>query len=238
MKKCIVILSVICFCLGIKTVFGNAKNHDELEQLLSAVDETDFEVEEWQIIYKEKIQKELLHDIIDMLKKRGNVKRTETDRSIKYSLTNIQKKEHISETYEVVLSKKTQQIEATVNVEGIHSDSIRTKAYTDTKRFLEKEIFTNAVQKYACIKSGTDDIIDDSKILAKFKETLNLEDEFVQNEDINTNMNKKLIYGYSPKWDSYLTIKGHTVNTQLALTKDMNKGTTMIIGTPILINEY
>src|SRR5699024_8947433 len=146
------------------------------------------------------IQKELLHDIIDMLKKRGNVKRTETDRSIKYSLTNIQKKEHISETYEVVLSKKTQQIEAIVNVEGIHSDSIRTKAYTDTKRFLEKEICKNDVQKYDCIKSGTDNIIDDSKILAKIKETLNLEDEFVQNEDINTNMNKKLIYGYSPKW--------------------------------------
>lgn len=238
MRKLLVILSMICFGLSVTTVFGSQHDDHEIERLLDVVEQTHFEVEAWNVIYKEKIQMNSLHDIIEILNKKGNVKRTETTQSIKYSLIHTQKKEHITEAYEVVLSKKTQQVQATVSVEGIHSDSIRSEAFINTKQFLEKKIFTNAVQKYACIKSSSDDIIDDSKILEKLNKTLNFEAKVTQNEDITTNMNKKLIYGYSPKWDSYFTIKGHTVNTQLALTKDMNNRTTMIIGTPILISEY
>src|SRR5699024_8154772 len=169
------------------------------------------EVEAWNVIYKEKIQINSLHDIIEIVNKKGNVKRTETTQSIKYSLIHTQKKEHITETYEVVLSKKTQQDQATVSVEGIHSDAIRSEAFINTKHCRKRKMFTKAEKKYVCMKSNSNDIIDESKIIEKLNKTLHFEAKVTQNADITTNINKKLIYGYSPIWDSYFTIKGHTV---------------------------
>src|SRR5699024_6959141 len=122
MRELLVILSMICFGLSVTTVFGSQNDDHEIERLLDVLEQTHFEVEAWNSNDKGMIHSNSVNDIIEILNQKRNVKRTETTQSMKYSLIHTQKKEHITETYEVVLSEKTQQVQATVWVEGIHSD--------------------------------------------------------------------------------------------------------------------
>lgn len=238
MKKIIFAIIFVVVTIQVTNAIAKSDTSEELVAMAELINEFDLSVDSWTVTYKENIPEQSLNGIIDKMKEKGQVIKTETEDATKYNVQHTHKNEKLNESYNVVYAKHLNQIELTITIEGESWDSQVESQYRNIEAKLLKEMLTNSVQKFACMTTHSNDIIADDKIVKYLEKKLKLRQKSTQNEKITKNVNKKIVYGYIPMWTTKIEMLGNPVNMQLAFTNDMHKGTTMIIGTPILINEY
>ncbi|MDY0404573.1 YwmB family TATA-box binding protein [Virgibacillus sp. 179-BFC.A HS] len=196
-------------------------------------------VEKWEVTVKERMNQNRIEKVLKNLQSAGNMAGKTDENSIKYSIRDVRKTNNITVTYSVVIPKSKQyQAEVIMVISGRKWDKTTEKNYKKILHQATGRYFTETSQIFACLVTSPDAIIEVERFLKYLTETIGFERQKTQIDKISYSRIQKNIYGYTPLWNQKLDMNMQSVNVQIAQVQASNKKTQLVIGTPILINEY
>ncbi|MFD2044434.1 YwmB family TATA-box binding protein [Ornithinibacillus salinisoli] len=235
MKKT-VLISIFILLIS-NNVMAQETYTDELIDMATIVQKSDLDIDSWQVILKEKMDKPSVEKVIQELKNSYLFTRTEDENSIKYSFRDAHNSGEVIERYSAVIPKNPlYQAEIIAVLEGDSWNNTSEADYKEKVNALQRQYFTKYVQIFACLTTSDDAIIKSDYFLSKFDEELDL--QHIRKQDDTVLKDRKIIYGYTSQWKNKMTIVDKPVNIQIVVEKTDEDNEKYTIGTPILINEY
>ncbi|SET65802.1 TATA-box binding [Oceanobacillus limi] len=235
MRK-IVLISVFILCIT-NNVVAQESYQDELIDIATIVLENDMSVDSWQVIIKEKMNKDQIGLLVDELKDSYLVTRTEDENSIKYSFEDVHKNGVVYERFNAILPKNTSHnAELIAVLEGDSWNSKIEDNYQEKINWIQKQYFTKSAQIYPCLTTSDNAIINSDYFLSNFTEKMDV--KHIQEQTDTELADRKIIYGYTSQWGRKMTIVDKPVNVQIVVENMDEHNKSYTIGTPILINEY
>lgn len=214
--------------------------NDELIQIHSILSKEDFSTDTWNVIFSEEISTQTasklkqkmensylvtVHEDINRIKYKMNFK-TSSKNSINYHLELIIPKHHHEKPTITAFIYGTSWDEKTLNV------------YNKIKANLLSAYFSERHNMFTCVKIPIDDIINRANFNKKINEIFKVKYKNVQFDKSQQNINKEIIYGYTNLWDRMIKVENEPMNIQIVIKEMKNRHSHMIVGTPILMNEY
>lgn len=235
LKRLGLILTIFLFITpeisNIKTV--------ELVELTELASDHSLMIEAWTVTIKEKISVDKANEIIERLNKDHTIHSTEDKNVIKYSITSAHNSEGVFVSYNVVIPKNKQhQVELIAIIDGTEFNDSILKKYESELMTIQNNYFTEKSRVFTCLITTKDVNIESDDFLNVLSKELELKYVSTQSDKINKLVLNETLYGYTPLWGNKLIVKDTPLNIQIVIQSTKNKKQKVIIGTPILINEY
>lgn len=212
---------------------------DSLEQLAILITENDLKIDMWETTIKEKFPQKDIHKHIETMKKTLDTTIIENNDSTKYYFERLDDKKNISVYYKVIIPHNKKHVaELVAEVKGDLWDESTAANYQNELRAINNLYFTENASKFTCLTTKDSGIMKTMDSFNYILEELELKYVSTQSDKLSQKMSKDLVYGYTTRWDEKLVIMDKPMNTQIVLQRTDNGKSKLIIGTPILINEY
>lgn len=237
MKKAIIPAALVCLIFLTAAWTQAANTENELTEMAALADSLDMDVSEWRLTLKESVSQDKIYSIIESIGQYAKVSKTTEDQAERYFAEKVHKSDGTSESF-IVIVPKVGDAQLIIELKGEKWDGKTKENYIKRKNSLIKKLFTKNVKSFACMQAVSDDMINVGELITKLKIDLNIENLTKQEENIGSNVNKNIIYGYIPLWPANLVIVEKDMNMQAALTNNRSSGSKLVIGTPILLHEY
>ncbi|TFJ92250.1 YwmB family TATA-box binding protein [Lentibacillus salicampi] len=238
MRKLALITSIFILMTINTTAFANRT--DEMTGLANAMTSNNFSVDNWQVTIKEEINEEAIESILEKIQNKNSYKvsRTKDENAIKYFIERVQKEAHLSETYSVVIPKNPMhQAELVAVLKGKNWNDSIAERYFSRMDAIHTTYFTHKSTKFACLTADIDAKINNAYVFKQLKQSLQLKNIRKQTDNVENSTVKKIVYGYTPLWEQSITMK-QPMNVQMVVQNGTHDSKRLMIGTPILINEY
>lgn len=221
------------------TSSASGQKVDELIELTGIVTDSNLQVDEWTVTMKEKMSTTNAEKMIDNLDTSYKVQVTETNEITKYKAVNKDNKDKFNVIYELIIPKNDSlSSDVSVTIRGDSWDANIQEKYVKYSDRISTESFTENSRVYTCISIRDSDIINPVYIIDQIKSKLDLKIVSTQTDTVRNSPHKQFIYGYTPLWEEKIVVKTVPTNIQIVIERDEKGKENMIIGTPILINEY
>ncbi|MGM8364791.1 YwmB family TATA-box binding protein [Virgibacillus sp. W0181] len=232
-----ILFTAFIFLLITSTGTAQPIERDELILIATFLMEHKQDIAEWEVIVKEKISNEKAHNLLKELKDSHLVTVTEDENVIKYVIGDTNKGEPFSVYYNVIIPKQRDHAEIVAVINGDYWDHTVLEKY---RSYMQTNIavFTQSSQLFTCLKTTDSGIMDISVLLDSLQNNFNLLHMSTQTDTVENSTHKKLIYGYTPLWETKIPIKNSPVNIQIVEKGAGPDQSNLTIGTPILVNEY
>lgn len=242
MRKLVLAL-IFLLLFNTETMFteGVGLTNNELLDITNIILEDDHTIEGWNVTFKEKLSSKHLERVIKLLREEHqSLQVIDNEDTIKYyAQTTNGKKEEITESYHIVVPKNRQNSpEFSVSLEGSQWNDDQLLNYQLKSAEILRKYFTRNVERFTCVIATNNAIIREINFLKTIKNKLNLKNISTQIDTIDYSIRKKIIYGFTPKWDKNINVLDHRLNIQIVFQNFEDENPKMIIGTPILISEY
>lgn len=232
---------MIIFLLAAKTSALHVENN-ELITLATIFEENQLEIDNWQVVVKEKMPLDKANSFINTFNDHDHVEKTNDENMTKYLIKHAHNDEKIFVSYNIIVPHNHDTAEMIVLIEGSNWDEKVMANYLVTFNDIYRQYFTENARIFACLSSREDAIMKSVYIFDEFTHKLNLQQISTQLDTTVSDLHKEIMYGYTSLWDtSKLTISDRPVNVQIVVQHTKNSGkdeTKIAVGTPILINEY
>lgn len=239
MKKVALIFILILGITSQVSAHNKTSTQDEMTKLADITIQSDIEIDQWQVTFKETMEKDRLQSIINKLENSYLDSYSENENVIKYTFRNVHKNAGIVESYNIIIPKNsTYKPELISVISGQNWSQTVKDRYLEIQKSTFQQYFTENATKFACLTTVSSGIIKSDGLVDLLKEKLQLEHLTTQIDNVEKSTNKKMIYGYTPLWEQNFNILGKPVNVNIAITNTTNGETKLTVGTPILINEY
>lgn len=206
---------------------------EELLKIAKLIIDNGHEVEEWSVTINEKMPQQQAYDVIDILEENSVSKIEKKDTLTKYSFTS----EYIS--YQITIPHNKIQF-ASVNavISGTSWDHLIKENYQKQLKKALSLYFTKKSSIYTCVTTNKNAIIKSSDFIEKITRKLKLTSYSTQTDIIENVTHKEIIYGYTTIWANKEIVIDAPLNVQIVLERFEDGEAKVIIGTPILVNEY
>lgn len=238
MKYSGLILIILCLLVAADTPRIDMQT-DELVKLATLMTDSNLNVNEWTVTIKEKIPDEQRAEFIHILKKDHQWTTKKNDNTTKFIARSTDHDEDISITYQILTPKEKQyKTELIVTMSGASWSESVGKHYLENIEKISSNYFTEIASTYTCLSTRNDAIINSDRIIDTFVQELDLKYVSTQNDTMKQITSKKIIYGYTDLWTNEIVMDGSPLNIQMVINHTENEKEKIMIGTPILINEY
>ncbi|MFC4558069.1 YwmB family TATA-box binding protein [Virgibacillus kekensis] len=239
MRKSLLI-AIIILISATNVSAGDGQN-EEMSGIAELVNNSKLEIDGWQVTIKEQMSPDKAHDLMKKIKTKNShlVTGTEDENTIKYTFRYVQKDSDFTEIYNVLIPKdKNYQAQFTAVLKGENWSNAVEKSYFMRLNNLKNSFFSEDSTKFACLTTSISDKIDTSSFFAEMEDSLNIDYSRTQIDNLENSTIKEIKYGYTPLWSNQFKIMGKPINLQIATIEKGNGLVRLVIGTPILINEY
>lgn len=216
------------------------KEKDELIQMASLIKALDLQIATWEVTIKETIYTKNIEDIIQDFKNSHLVTVHEDENRIKYKVLFQQPQQHgLEQELQVVVSKHDEfRAELSAVIKGSTWDETILKEYKAMLELLLDSYFSHSASMFTCLETHNDDIIKEANFFNKIRQSFKIKHESTQIDTSQKNISKKIIYGYTDLWKQKIVMEDQPMNVQFVIKNMDNENSHLIVGTPILINEY
>lgn len=225
-------LFVIAIILSIFT--SNPATHTEIsmmEEMYELVDQRNLNLVNWQITIRESIS---IDDITSFIEKQTGKDFYISERANEKIKLNRQKNSRLNENLLLVSKNNGSRYEVIYSVSAEDFNQEIKKVAEKYIKTVENDIFSTDAQKFSCIYTNFDGIIEISEFKEFAKNRLNLETIDETREDKFWTWT-----AHHPNWDNGINTRDdERMNIQIAVKHTENEQSNVIIGTPILISEY
>lgn len=237
MRK-IMLFIMLCTVFQIDSTPSLTKS-DELFNIAQVVQNQNLIIDEWELIYKDKINGNNLNAIINFLNKHNETKKDINENHTAYTLIEKADNVPIDLIYNLLIPNNFHDsAHITITIKGTEWNYDKNYEFIRENSQLFNQFLTNSSSVFTCL-SATDSVIIGTGIsLKKLRDEFNLLHSFTQFDNNIESKYIEEIYGYNPNWNSKLLTEQSPVNIQIALKQDENKRNLVTIGTPIILNEY
>lgn len=198
----------------------------------------ELDIVDWQVTLKEKIPLNKVDTMIKQLNITHEVTIIDTNDYIKYVFQSNET-EIITETYELIIEHTNGEIaHFSAVLEGFLWDEKIFKNYEKKIHLLHKNYFSQFSRKYVWLNAKKDAIIKDVDYSSHILGDLGVQQISTQLDTEQHSTYERIVYGYSPRWKETIQMDGELQNIQMVLKKLDNNEMKLMIGTPILLNEY
>lgn len=230
---------VFLFLLSFPFQFYSPNFDQEFYDIFSYTNQSGYEIEKWNVLIKEELSVERTNDLLTYFKKEDSLESLKQMDVDTYQIKGMDETESFSYTISLSISETTH-VRSLLFVE-IEGDFLNDKTLQFYQQFYQQmmqDFFTRSAQKYTCMMAKSNDIIEEMNFIEKLKTHFDLTNISTQEDIIEKILQQKIIYGYNPAWEEKMIVSNGPINTQIVMKQDQNEKVQMIIGTPILINEY
>jgi len=211
----------------------------ELIDISHFLEENSMTVDAWSVTIKEKIHSEtVLKNTVQQLSEQYDQTVSKDENAHIYFYEGTHNEAQIDVSFKVVQSIIEDSGEIVAVISGQKWDGSLLQDYLDMLQSINENYFTEKSHVYTCLTIEDGVIINNDNFLEKVIKNFNLSNVKTQIDKVQTKIHKKVIYGYTPIWDKKLMIKDEPMNLQVVIDGDDSKERKVIIGTPVLINEY
>lgn len=237
MRKLLIIMLIF---LKVSTNTITFEPSRELFDLIHFAEKESLSIEQWEVILLEKKTYEEAEHLLKELKKIKDVQIiSKTEHIIKYSIPMSTSNNHIKQSMTMVFPKNNQYSpEITIKLKGKNWNEEILREY---RQIFDEEIpiyFTKNAQLFTCLVVTSNDIMSDVYFTDILKNNFEIENIVVQSDTLKQSTYDKILYGYNPSWDNDISLLHQRLNMQIVMQHHKNLKTKVIIGTPILMNEY
>lgn len=233
----LLVSTVILFQTGTDRV---VQNRVDLDSLQHAFTEEGFELDAWEVVFLEthtkkewnKIQRGLMgsHDVTtvnkEMVQHDTYTPINEGVNSLDYMIHAIIPKGNAGDVrLQIILSGDQ------------WTESIQDQ-YIDLTNYLQMARGLVLDESYTCVKLNNNGIMNVGFSVNKGLEKLNVIHKVEQVDNVEQSVYEKNIYGYSPILTSEIKVDDTAMNFQLTVKNSTDDKKQVIIGTPIILNEY
>lgn len=238
MKKLFFIM-ILAF-VAIITSAWSAKQEQsrELLDMVTLANEINMDINGWSVTFKESLPKDEIYSIIEKIEQYGSLEKSTMQHGEKYFTKNAHKTAGLIESFIMIVPSNGDDAELIVELKGEHWDKNTYNQIQKRINGILKTLFTTNVKSFACLQASSNDMIDVGKFSTKLKRDFNIKSLTEQDENLKDDVNKKIYYGYIPKWSARMVIAEQEMNMQAVITNTNDGRSKLTIGTPILLNEY
>lgn len=224
---------LLAIVFTISFLFSSPTPHTEftkIDDMLEFTDEHGTNLVNWQITFRELVSIQDITSFIDKQMGKGFYISKKNDG--KYEL-NRQKKSGLNETLLLVYSNDRDNYQIIYSVSSDEISNEMKKIADNYIKTVKKDVFSKNVEKFSCIFTNFDGIIDFGVLKKSAINRLDLRTIEETREDQFWTWT-----AHNPNWDHHIEINEEQMNTQIAVKHTENNESNIIIGTPILISEY
>lgn len=214
---------------------------DDLTLLLDATEEEGLTLEDWEIIFLEEMPLTSFEDMKNSLMIDHVVTKETSDGITKYIFQPKKKNDHL--TYQFILldsARFSGNVQIQLVLHGTSWDEQVKRIYTSMTNKLQRKYNLQLKENFTCIKVNDSDIINDGFSVNNMLEKMQILHKREQQDNITESSYLKNVYGYSPLLSNTIEIDtlNDKINLQLTIREKTNNKKQIIIGTPVILNEY
>jgi len=235
-KGSLIAAAIICLFISMISITEATKSNEPIHDLMNLVNDQGLDAETWQVTLKEKVDRSSVQVLLDQ--NAGSFDSvTENVNAVKYIFGTEKNIGNINSKVQIIVPKEQQfQAEIIGIIEGTAWDQKNQEAYDQIQEDISAKYFTEAVDRFVWLSVENNDIINDDEFLKKVKSDFNM--QLSQSHLDTESENRKDVYGYIPHWDHQMVIGDESVNFHVNMETNEKGNQELIVGTPILINEY
>jgi len=238
MKKLIFILILICVAMVTAAWSEKQDQSHELLDMATLAEGMNMDIYGWSITLKESLPKDEIYSIIEKIEQYAKLEKSITQQSDKYFTKNAHKTAGLIESFIMIVPSNGDDAELIVELKGENWEKRTYNQIKNRKAEIIKTFFTTNVKSFACLQASNNDMINVDVFSTKLKRDFNIKSLTEQDENLKDDVNKKIYYGYIPKWSARMVIAEQEMNMQAVITNTNDGRSKLTIGTPILLNEY
>ncbi|MDL4838857.1 YwmB family TATA-box binding protein [Aquibacillus rhizosphaerae] len=232
-----IIFTIIIF--SFQTLSSASTNQlTEINQIANLLEQEDIFIDNWEVIVKEKKDYQTFEQMLKKVKKEYEgykFEKTETKNATKF-IFKPHKNDIVDESFILIVPKSNaQEYEITYKITGNNWNEEIQETYENKLEEITRELFTENLTKFSCIKTQSSVIMDRVSMLNHLQEKLNVQAlNNIHEEDFT------VLSGFTPRWETVIPTsdKSLPMNVQLAAREGLGGKTTITIGTPIITTEY
>lgn len=236
-KTALYIFILLVILPAASTAHGNQE--DVMLQLASGFKESGLETSEWNVTIKENMSKKDAENVLNTLTSKMEMTKSVDKNSEKYQATETNQATKSDMLYTIILPEKNHfKAELIVSINGHNWDETIETAYPKLINKIKESFFTGQSKIFACLTGDVHDTMSSVYLVDKVK---NAYQARILSKQVDSNANsmiKDIQYGYTPLWKEKITIDGNPVNLQFVIKETKSGALKILVGTPILINEY
>lgn len=212
---------------------------DELVQIAQIAEQIGLDTESWEVTIREKMPINEIKSYMKHLQRSYEVHENSDKDLTTYNLTNTHKNDRISVSYKALIpsgSVGTGEFIAVISAfEWNEKTSLQ---YEETLNRTVDHYFSQNAHKFTCLQANKGGILNRITLFDKLTKSFNIKYQQTQLDNIHHSTTTEELYGYTDLLNEKLMILDKPMNIHIAFIHKASGKEKVIIGTPILINEY
>jgi len=233
MRKISVILLSLCifFQMNVK-----ATSEHDITLLMETIADFDIEVAEWEVTHIVKMSREEAKQILLHMEGEYVIVKEVKDQSTTYNGQPKNKLASIDQQIRIVeqAGKSTLQMTLSSNQWNEQVEQY----YKLLTTSLQNDVNLNEIRSYTCVKVSDSDIIINGLLNDEFWSKLKVVHKSEQKETLQHSLYEKEIIGYTPLFQQEMIVNNDAINMQMMIKNTRKNKKQLIIGTPVILNEY
>lgn len=210
-----------------------------LEIIAEAGNKEGLVLESWQINMDEKLNRKKFEQLLNKLEINYNVTMINEHDKLKYVIRENNPHSTFHHTFYAIVPKNNRDdVTLQLVISGQKWDEETKNNYYMLTNLLKNDYDLIFGRNFTCLKFAKDDIMRDGLIYENLWEHLQVSQINEHKDNINHSTYVAEYYGYSNLLPDGINVANEKVNFQMVVKESRGNNTQIIIGTPIVINEY
>ena len=213
-------------------------NH-ELNLLAQAGQQEGWELKEWQVVSINIISKNEFDNISNSLQNRYFLSISKGQNAVIYTFESKNKNDLINHSFQAVVPQNnSDRVTLKTVISGVEWNEKIYDYYSRLTRDLQSDYKIKFTRNFTCLKFDVGGIINSGSLFDEFWNKMKVVHKKEQYDNVQQSIYEKEIYGYSPLLGEEINVNNEKINFQIALKNVTANKTELIVGTPMIINEY
>lgn len=196
-------------------------------------------LEEWQVVMKQKISAKQFEHILNKTKNSYFVTTKKDYHKILYIFEAKNRDERINYEFQAIVPHHhADLITFQIVYSGVKWDDSTHFNYIILTNNIQSELLIDFDKIFTCVKLRNNGIIDVGFLIENIWEKMKILHMFDQEDNVKQSVYEKEFYGYTPLWSNNIKVNDEEINFHMIIKNDEENKKQVIIGTPIIMNEY
>lgn len=198
-----------------------------------------FLLDEWQVVMIEKITEKEFDNITKRLQNSYLDTVVKDENKIKYIFEAKNSKDQINHYFQAIVpTGHANQITFQLVISGEEWNEVIHNYYNNLTNELQNELSLTFSKIFTCVKLNDNGIINDGFSDDEIWKKMKVIHRNEQIDNVEQSVYEKEVYGYNKLWNRTIIVENETVNFHMGIKNNDHNKKQVIIGTPIILNEY
>lgn len=230
---------MICLSIILQQQAHVEETDEDVEKIIDVATNEGLTVEEWEVVHMDTISQQRFEYITNILQSRYLDTVTEDENKIKYVFEAQNSEEMVHHYFQVIVPNNRQ---GEITLQTVISGSVWNEStadyYKDLTKTLQNDLLVGFDKTFTCVKLNNSGIINSGFSGDEIWQKMKVIHKSEYYDNVPQSNYSRELYGFTPLSNSELLVSGEKINFHMIMKDKVQNEKQVIIGTPIILNEY